>query len=108
MKIYQFAHSPFASLTWLNAERKFGPGCIERWIQKRGNLVAEATDLLSPFEQTLAYDDPFLFGKAPVYSDFPLFGILENFTFRDAATFPADLPALKVWRARLTSFRYLA
>jgi len=87
-------------------ERKFGPDCIERWIQERGNLVAEAARLLSPFEQTLAYGGPFLFGTAPVYSDFLLFGILGNFTFRDTAPFPADLPALKVWRGRLTSFRY--
>ena len=87
-------------------ERKFGQGCIERWNQERGNLIAEATRLLNPFEQTLACGGPFLFGTAPVYSDFLLFGILENFTFRDAAPFPADLPALKIWHGRLTSFRY--
>ena len=86
-------------------ERKFGHGCIERWIQERENLIAEATRLLCPFEQTLAHGG-FLFGTTPVYSDFLLFGILGNFTFRDAAPFPADLPALKVWRERLTSFRY--
>jgi glutathione S-transferase len=87
-------------------ERKFGLGCIERWVQERGNLIAETTRLLCPFEQTLAYGGPFLFGTAPVYSDFLLFGILENFTFRDAAPFPGDLPALRAWRERLTSFRY--
>jgi glutathione S-transferase len=86
-------------------ERKFGPGCIERWTQERGNLIAEATRLLCPFEQTLAHGGPFLFGTAPVYSDFLLFGILENFTFRGAAPFPANLPALRAWRKRLTSFR---
>jgi glutathione S-transferase len=87
-------------------ERKFGPGCVERWVRERGNLIAEAARLLCPFEQTLVHGGPFLFGTAPVYSDFLLFGILENFTFRDAAPFPPDLPALRAWRERLTSFRY--
>ena len=87
-------------------ERKFGPGCIERWVQERGNLIAEATRLFCPFEQTLAHGGPFLFGTAPVYSDFLLFGILENFIFHDAAPFPADLPALRAWHERLASFRY--
>ena len=86
-------------------ERKFGHGCIERWIQERENLIAEATRLLCPFEQTLAHGG-FLFGTTPVYSDFLLFGILVNFTFRDAAPFPADLPALRAWHKRLASFRY--
>jgi glutathione S-transferase len=89
-------------------ERKFGPGCIERWIQERGNLIAEATRLLCPFEQILSHCGPFLFGAAPVYCDFLLFGILGNFTFRDAAPFPVDLPALSAWRERLTSYRYPA
>jgi glutathione S-transferase len=89
-------------------ERKFGPGCIERWIQERGDLMAEATLLLCPFEQTLSHCGPFLFGTAPVYSDFLLFGILENFTLREAAPFPVDLQALSAWRERLTSYRYPA
>ena len=89
-------------------ERKFGPGCIERWIQERGDLMAEATRLLCPFEQTLSHCGPFLFGTAPVYSDFLLFGILENFTFRGAAPFPVDLHALSAWRGRLARYRYPA
>jgi glutathione S-transferase len=87
-------------------ERKFGPGCVERWGRERTSLIAEATRLLAPFEQTLAQGGPFLFGTAPVYSDFLLFGLLGELTFRDAAPFPADLPDLKTWYDRLRDFRY--
>lgn len=87
-------------------ERKFGPGCVERWGQERASLLAEATRLLFPFEQSLAPGGPFLFGTAPVYSDFLLFGLLGNLTFRNAAPFPAGLLALKTWYDRLRDFRY--
>ena len=87
-------------------ERKFGPGCVERWGRERANLLAEATHLLAPFEQILAEGGPFLFGTAPVYSDFLLFGLLGNLTFHDAAPFPAELPALRGWHERLKNFRY--
>jgi glutathione S-transferase len=87
-------------------ERKFGPGCVERWDRERASLLAEATRLLAPFEQILAQGGPFLFGAAPVYSDFLLFGLLGNLTFRNAAPFPAELPALKTWYDRLRDFRY--
>ena len=69
-----------------------GSYCVERWVRDQGELIAEAARLLCPFEQTLVHGGPFLFGTARVYSDFLLFGILENFTFRDAAPFPPDFP----------------
>ena len=73
----------------------------------RGALIAEATRLLTPFEQTLTgTGGPFLFGTAPVYTDFLLAGILGNFLYQDAAPFPAELPALRSWYERLAGFRY--
>lgn len=87
-------------------ERKFGPGCVDRWGRERSSLLAKAGRLLAPFEQTLTQGGPFLFGTAPVYSDFLLFGLLGNLTFRNAAPFPAELPALKTWYDRLGDFRY--
>jgi glutathione S-transferase len=30
-------------------ERKFGPGCVERWGRERASLIAEAARLLAPF-----------------------------------------------------------
>lgn len=88
-------------------ERKFGVGCVERWQRERPAMIAEANRLLLPFEQTLANaGGPFLFGSAPVYSDFLLYGILGNYTYQDTLPFPSELPALRTWRDRLQSFRF--
>ena len=88
-------------------ERKFGVGCLERWTRDRDAMITEATRLLSPFEQTLtAGGNAFLFGAAPVYTDFLLYGILGNFTFENAAPFPPELPALHAWNERVRGFRY--
>ena len=88
-------------------ERKFGVGCVERWQRERPTMIAEANRLLRPFEQTLHHAEaPFLFGSAPVYCDFLLYGILGNYTFQDTLPFPAELPALRAWRDRLQAFRY--
>ena len=70
-------------------------------------MIAEATRLLVPFEQTLAYaGGPFLFGASPVYSDFLLYGILGNYTYQDTTPFPPELPSLREWRDRMRTFRY--
>jgi glutathione S-transferase len=87
-------------------ERKFGPGCVERWQKERPAMIAEATRLLRPFEQVLLAGGPFLFGALPVYSDFLLFGIFGNLTFQGTANFPPELPALGDWYQRLKAFRY--
>ncbi len=88
-------------------ERKFGMGCVERWRRERPAMIAEANCLLLPFEQTLSSaGGEFLFGATPVYTDFLLYGILGNYTYRDTLPFPSELPALRAWRDRLRSFRY--
>ena len=76
------------------------PGIVKAWHLNRAALGPLFSSSL-----VAGLVGPFLFGTAPVYSDFLLFGILENFTFRGAAPFPANLPALRAWRERLTSFR---
>ena len=88
-------------------ERKFGHGCVDRWQRERPAMIAEANRLLLPFEQTLLNTKaPFLFGAAPVYTDFLLYGILGNYTFEDTLPFPEELPALRDWRDRVQAFRY--
>jgi len=88
-------------------ERKFGTGCVDAWVRERKNLIAEAVRLLCPFEQILSQaGGPFLFGGLPVYTDFLLFGIVENFTFEETTELPDELPAIKAWRPRVTNFRY--
>jgi glutathione S-transferase len=86
-------------------ERKFGPGCEERWEQERPSLQAEAERLLSPFDLSLA-QRPFLFDDIPVFSDFALFGVLGNLTYHQYNTLPASQRNLADWFERMKAFQY--
>jgi glutathione S-transferase len=86
-------------------ERKFGRGCVEEWIRSRPQLLEKAVQLLRPFEIMLAHA-PFLLGDVPVYSDFALFGILENLVYGDWVEMPNELVRIKEWREMLRRFRY--
>jgi glutathione S-transferase len=86
-------------------ERRFGRGCVEQWRQNAVAIRAEADRLLGRFEITLQHS-PFLFGDAPVYSDFSLFGIIGNLTFRGYNALNAQQPALTRWREALVAFRF--
>lgn len=88
-------------------ERKFGAGCIEQWSRERDALLAATTDLLTPFELMLR-GRPFLLGEAPVFTDFALYGILGNLTYRGYNEIPAGLPRLAEWFARLGAYRFAA
>lgn len=86
-------------------ERKFGQGCEERWMQERPALLAEAERLLSPFDIALA-GRSFLFGEGPVFSDFALFGVLGNLTYRNYNTIPDSLTRLSGWFEKMRSFKF--
>ncbi len=86
-------------------ERKFGRGCVERWRCDAAQIRAEANRLLERFEITLRHS-AFLFGDAPVYSDFLLFGILGNLTYRNWNRLSAAQAALVKWREAMVAFRY--
>lgn len=86
-------------------ERKFGPGCEERWMQERHALLADAERLLSPFDINLA-SRSFLFGDVPAFSDFALFGVLGNLTYRNYNTIPDSLPRLGGWFERMQTFKF--
>ncbi len=85
-------------------ERRFGRGCVDQWRANRETLYAQATALFQPFEQ-MASAQPFLLGPQPVYTDFALYGVLENLTFNDWNPFP-PLPRLAEWFARMKAFRF--
>ena len=86
-------------------ERKFGPGCEERWERERPLLQAEAERLLLPFDLTLA-NRRFLFDEDPVFSDFALFGVLGNLTYHQYNSLPASQRNLADWFERMKTFQY--
>ena len=86
-------------------ERRFGVGCVERWRKDHDALFEQFIQLLAPSERTLS-ERTFLFGDAPVYADFALFGILENVTYKGYNQLPDSLPNLLQWREALRSFQY--
>jgi glutathione S-transferase len=86
-------------------ERKFGPGCEERWAQERPTLFAEAERLLSPFNTALEHGR-FLFDSQPLFSDFALFGVLGNLTYRQYNSIPGSLARLAEWFERMHTFQY--
>jgi len=49
---------------------------------------------------------PFIFGDAPVYADFALFGVLGNLTFNNWNRLSPEQHALASWQARLETWRY--
>ena len=92
-------------MTIRHKERKFGRGCIEQWQRDEQTIRAQADALLSRFETTLLHS-PFLFGNMPVYSDFLLFGIIGNFTYRGWNELSAAQPALRKWCGVLRQYRF--
>lgn len=86
-------------------ERKFGAGCIEAWARDRESLTTEAAALLEPFDLMLRHK-PFLLGEAPVFSDFALFGILGNLTYRGYNELPPTQKSLAAWRDRMREFHF--
>ena len=81
-------------------ERKFGRGCVEQWRRDACTIRSEADRLLERFEVTLRHS-PFLFGDAPVYSDFLLYGILGNLTYGGHNGLHANQTALAEWSGRM-------
>jgi len=85
-------------------ERKFGRGCVEQWRRDARQIRAEADRLLERCETTLRHS-PFLFGNSPVYSDFLLYGILGNLTYRSGNPLSAEQNALAKFVSALGSYR---
>ncbi len=85
-------------------ERKFGRGCVEQWRREAASIRAEADRLLERFEITLRHS-PFLFGEAPVYSDFLLYGVLGNLLYGGHNRLNAQQSALAAWVKRMESVK---
>jgi glutathione S-transferase len=85
-------------------ERKFGRGCVDAWRRDAVKIRTELDALLVRFETTLQ-QRPFLFGGAPVYADFLLFGVLGNLTFNGWNQLAPFQKAISGWRDRLSTWR---
>jgi len=86
-------------------ERKFGRGCVEQWRRDAAEIRTQADRLLARCETTLRHT-PFLFGEAPVYADFLLYGILGNLTYRGNHSLTLEQEALAKFVARLGAWRF--
>ncbi len=85
-------------------ERKFGRGCIEQWRKDQKDWLKKLEAALVPFEQMLAHSE-FLLGDQPLFVDFDLFGMLENFLFSGHYSLPKSQPHLRDWHVRMKKIR---
>ena len=85
-------------------ERKFGRGCLQQWRDQQGQLLADLSGRLNPFEQMLATRS-FLLDGQPRFVDFDLAGILANFLYSGHYELPAAHAQLKRWYDRMSSVK---
>jgi glutathione S-transferase len=85
-------------------ERKFGRGCIEQWRRDQKVWLMKLEAALAPFEQMLAHSE-FLLGDRPLFVDFDLFGMLENFLFSGQYALPKSQPNLREWHRCMKTIR---
>jgi glutathione S-transferase len=83
-------------------ERKFGRGCIDQWRANQKDWLKKLETGLVPFEQMLAHSE-FLLAGRPLFVDFDLFGMLENFLFSGHYALPKSQPRLRGWHKRMKS-----
>lgn len=77
-------------------DRKFGRDCIEQWRLDQKPLLRQLEQKLRPFDLMLAHRE-FLLDDRPLFIDFELFGMIENFLFSGHYALPKSLPNLRAW-----------
>jgi glutathione S-transferase len=85
-------------------ERKFGRGCIDQWRAQKNDWLKKLETGLVPFEQMLTHSE-FLLGQQPLFVDFDLFGMLENFLYSGHYLLPKSQPNLLTWHKRMKTVR---
>ena len=85
-------------------ERKFGRGCIDQWRKDQKVWLKKLEAVLVPFEQMLAHSE-FLLEERPLFVDFDLFGMLENFLYSGHYSLPKSQPNLREWHRCLKTIR---
>ena len=81
-------------------ERKFGRDCIDQWRAQKSDWLKKLEHSLVPFEQMLAHSE-FLLASRPLFVDFDLFGMLENFLYSGHYSLPKSQPHLRKWHRRM-------
>lgn len=81
-------------------ERKFGKGCVQEWTSHRKYLCAQFAELLIPFDNILAAS-PFLLAERPLFVDYNLYGVIENYLFNGKTKLPG-LKHLRRWHRAMT------
>jgi len=85
-------------------ERKFGRGCIDQWRAQKSDWLKKLERSLVPFEQMLAHSK-FLLGERPLFVDFDLYGMLENFLYSGHYSLPKSQPHLRKWHRQMKRVR---
>lgn len=85
-------------------ERKFGRGCLDRWAEQRGELLAQFEAALAPYEAMLA-TRPFLLDERPRFVDFDLYGMCFNFLWTGHYELPKKHRCLRAWHARMAKVK---
>lgn len=98
---YVIQKRPLVERTMLirHKERKFGKGCVREWTAQRRFLRVRFADLLEPIDNMLA-TSPFLLADRPLFVDYNLYGVLENYLFNGKTKLP-DLKHLRHWHRRM-------
>jgi len=85
-------------------ERKFGRGCIDQWRVQQKEWLNKLETALVPFEQMLTHSS-YLLAERPVFVDFDLYGMLENFLFSGHYQLPKAHRHIIDWHRRMKSIR---
>ncbi|HEV2692803.1 MAG TPA: glutathione S-transferase [Verrucomicrobiae bacterium] len=85
-------------------ERKFGRGCIDQWRRDQKIWLKKLETALVPYEQMLAHSE-FLLADRPLFVDFDLFGMLENFLYSGHYKLPKSLPNIREWHQCMQTIR---
>ena len=81
-------------------ERKFGRGCIDQWRAQKSDWLKKLETGLVPFEKMLTHS-AYLLGQRPLFVDFDLFGMLENFLYSGHYQLSRSQPHLRDWHRRM-------
>ena len=87
-------------------ERRFGRGCLDAWKRDEAQYQEEAEDSLGRFDARLQHSRFLLTDAAPVYVDFALLGVIENYRYGGHHELAERHEALRDWRDRLLAFRF--